>query len=176
MYKILVADDEKGYCDLLEKAINRMEGFHVVGKAYDGELAAKLVEQLHPDILITDIEMADLSGLELLEWIRDSGQKILTIFCTAFRSFDYAKKAIELHAFDYFLKPVRYGELTEKLAQATRALGASQELPPMGPDAPEEAPPAGNRRVRTGRDFTGSGLPSGVVCSTADCSFPWRCP
>lgn len=58
MYQILIADDEKGYCDLLEKSINRMEGFHVVGKAYDGERAAQLAEELHPDILITDINMS----------------------------------------------------------------------------------------------------------------------
>ena len=147
---ILLVDDERQVLDGIRHGVDfEALGLDEVLTARSGEEAREIIEKTRVDILITDIEMADLSGLELLEWIRDSGQKILTIFCTAFRSFDYAKKAIELHAFDYFLKPVRYGELTEKLAQATRALGVSQEPPHIGPDVPEEAPPAGNRRVRS---------------------------
>lgn len=115
MYKILVADDEKGYCDLLEKAINRMEGFHVVGKAYDGELAAKLVEQLHPDILITDINMPKLSGLDLLRQVQKIDSNIETLVVSGYSDFSYAKGAMALGVNDYLLKPFLPDELQEVL-------------------------------------------------------------
>lgn len=153
---ILLVDDERQVLDGIRHGVDfEALGLDEVLTARSGEEARQIIEKTRVDILITDIEMADLSGLELLEWIRDSGQKILTIFCTAFRSFDYAKKAIELHAFDYFLKPVRYGELTEKLAQATRALGVSQELPPYGARRAGRGAP---RREQAGAERRPDGL------------------
>lgn len=146
---ILLVDDERQVLDGIKHGVDfEALGLDEVLTARSGEEARAIIEKTRVDILITDIEMADMSGLELLEWIRDSGQKILTIFCTAFRNFDYAKKAIELHAFDYFLKPVRYEELTEKLAQAMRQLGVSYR-PPQPGEKPEEPPAAGNKRVRS---------------------------
>lgn len=111
MYRILIADDEKGYCDLLEKSINRMEGFHVVGKAYDGERAAELAGQLHPDILITDINMPKLSGLELLRRVQEADQKIETLVISGYSDFSYAKSAITLGVNDYLVKPFLPDEL-----------------------------------------------------------------
>lgn len=136
---ILLVDDERQVLDGIRHGVDfKALGLDEVLTARSGEEAQEIIRRTQVDILITDIEMADLSGLQLLEWIRDSGQKILTIFCTAFRNFDYAKKAVELHAFDYFLKPVSYAELTDKLAQAMRQLGVSYQAPQPGATTPRE--------------------------------------
>lgn len=115
MYRILIADDEKGYCDLLEKSINRMEGFCVVGKAYDGERATELVEQLRPDILITDINMPKLTGLELLRRVQEIDQEIETLVISGYSDFSYAKSAITLGVNDYLVKPFLPDELLDVL-------------------------------------------------------------
>ena len=121
---ILLVDDERQVLDGILHGVNFTAlGFTKILTARSGEEAQEIILREKIDILVTDIEMADLSGLGLLEWIRDKGYRILTIYCTAFRNFDYAKKAVELHAYDYFLKPVSYTELTKKLIDSIQSLG-----------------------------------------------------
>lgn len=81
-----------------------------------GIAEAKRILQKEPiHAVIADIEMPGGSGLELLEWINEFDPLIVTVFCTSYGDFNYAKKAVELHAFDYFLKPIDYRKLTDKL-------------------------------------------------------------
>lgn len=145
---ILLVDDEKQVIDGMLHGIDFQGlGLDTVLTAHSGEEAKEIVLRQPVDILVTDIEMADLSGLGLLEWIRDQNYPIMTIFCTAFRNFDYARKALELHAFDYFLKPLRYQEITEKLKAAMHTLGvvATVQKPEEDTPPPEAPPP---RRAR----------------------------
>jgi YesN/AraC family two-component response regulator len=147
---ILLVDDEKQALDGILHGVDfDALGLDTVLTARSGEEARELIVRQRIDLLVTDIEMADLSGLELLEWIRDRQYPILTIFCTAFRNFDYAKKALELHAFDYFLKPIRYEELTEKLQSAIRSIGVIRQAddPAPKPAPQESAPPTKVRGV-----------------------------
>ncbi len=145
---VLLVDDEKQVIDGMLHGIDFQSiGLDTVLTARSGEDAKNIILNQKVDILLTDIEMADLSGLGLLEWIRDQKYPIMTIFCTAFRNFDYAKKALELHAFDYFLKPIRYEEITEKLQAAMRTLGIVSSAPQSAPEtvSHEDTPP---RKVR----------------------------
>lgn len=145
---VLLVDDEKQVLDGMLHGVDFQGiGLDTVLTARSGEEAKEIITRRPVDILITDIEMADLSGLGLLEWIRDQNYPIITIFCTAFRNFDYAKKALELHAFDYFLKPIRYEEITEKLKLAMQALGVMTFTykPAVHIDLQEVTPP---RRVK----------------------------
>lgn len=128
MYRILIADDEKGYCDLLEKSINRMEGFHVVGKAYDGQRAAELVQQLHPDILITDINMPKLSGLDLLRRVQEIDSGIETLVISGYSEFSYAKSALTLGVNDYLVKPFLPQELREVLEKMSGQIETRKAL------------------------------------------------
>lgn len=118
---ILIVDDEP---DIVEGIITGVDleglGFSKVLAAKSGEQAMELMRQQPVDVLLTDIEMSDMDGLTLLEWVREQDFDTVTIFCTAYPEFNYAKKAVELQAFDYYLKPIRYGELTEKLRAAVR--------------------------------------------------------
>lgn len=114
-YRVLIADDEKGFCDLLEKSINRMGNYHVVGKAYDGLRATELVKELHPDILITDINMPKLSGLDLLRRVQAIDSEIETLVISGYSEFSFAKAAIALGVNDYLVKPFLPDELHEVL-------------------------------------------------------------
>ena len=145
---ILLVDDERQVLDGILHGVNFSSlGFTRILTARSGEEAQDIILKEKIDILVTDIEMADLSGLGLLEWIRDNGYRILTIYCTAFRNFDYARKAVELHAYDYFLKPVSYAELTRKLIDAVQALGV--QLPNNNTSSAGNEPPApSGKRVR----------------------------
>lgn len=147
---VLLVDDEKQVLyGMLHGVDFKRIGFDTVLTARSGEEAKEIIIRQRVDILVSDIEMADLSGLGLLEWIRDNNYPILTIFCTAFRNFDYAKKALELHAFDYFLKPIRYEELTKKLSHAVSSLGTIyQHLPPASPAEPQVQENTSPPRVR----------------------------
>ena len=111
----MIADDERGFCDLLEKSINRMEGYQVVGKAYDGLKAAQLVEELRPDIFITDINMPKLNGLDLLRQVQEMGVELETLVISGYSEFSYAKTAIALGVNDYLLKPFLPDELCQVL-------------------------------------------------------------
>ena len=138
---VLLVDDEKQVLDGMLHGIDfDALGADTVLTARSGEEAKEIITRQPVNILVCDIEMADLSGLGLLEWIRDENYPIRTIFCTAFRRFDYAKKALELHAFDYFLKPIRFDELSRKLAAAmdTAPLVFRPAIPPAQP--PEASP------------------------------------
>jgi len=80
---------------------------------------AKELFKEHPiDLMLCDIEMPEGTGLDLLEWVRDSGYKTECIFLTCHEEFFYAKRAIELQSLDYVLKPVPYNELLKKLLKA----------------------------------------------------------
>ncbi len=118
---ILIVDDEP---DIIEGVITGVDleglGFTEVMTARSGEQAMELMRRKPADVLLTDIEMSDMNGLTLLSWVREHDFDTVTIFCTAYPEFNYAKKAVELQAFDYYLKPIRYEELTEKLRAAVR--------------------------------------------------------
>ncbi|WP_322169151.1 helix-turn-helix domain-containing protein [Acutalibacter caecimuris] len=116
---ILLVDDEH---DIIEGMLAGID-FETLGitKVYTAFSAqeARIILSQHPvDILLTDIEMPGESGLDFLTWLSRQNQQIVTVFCTNFANFDYAKKAVELHCFDYYLKPIAYEDLQEHLAAA----------------------------------------------------------
>ncbi len=116
MYRIVIADDEEYVRELVAKNINQSSrDFVVVGKAEDGEEAVRLIEKLEPDILITDICMPRLSGLELVRKIQELDRNIKTVIISGYDDFSYAKQAISLGVTEYLLKPFLPEELYEVL-------------------------------------------------------------
>ncbi|MCC8103652.1 MAG: response regulator [Clostridiales bacterium] len=116
---ILLVDDNRYVLEGLEAGID----FHAVGidgifKAQSMRQAIELLGREEVSLVLTDIEMPGGSGLQLLEWINQNRPEIVTLFCTSFANFDYAKKALELHSFDYYLKPIRYDQLQDLLEKA----------------------------------------------------------
>lgn len=112
MYRIIVADDEEYVRDLLVKYINKSQTqFEVIGVASDGLEAIELVKKLEPDILITDICMPVLTGLELIKMVNELNQSIKTVVISGYDEFSYVKTALTLNVKDYLLKPFLPEEL-----------------------------------------------------------------
>lgn len=91
--------------------------FHNVYKATCVDEAKNMFETHRIDAALCDIEMPDGSGLDLLEWVNHNYTSVLSLVLTCHAEFSYAKRAVSLACRDYLLKPVDYGELTEKLRE-----------------------------------------------------------
>ncbi len=119
MLKMLIADDEKIIRDGLMEAFDwHSMGIEVVGLAQNGETALSLFDQYQPDIVITDIRMPRMDGLELTEKIRKQNQDVKIIILTGYDEFSYAQQSIKNNVFDYLLKPVKKAQLKESVLRA----------------------------------------------------------
>ena len=116
MYTVVVADDEEELRKALIKRVNwDQAGFRVVGEAENGVEALELVEQLKPDLLLTDIQMPFISGIELAREVREIRPNMQIAFLSGYDEFSYAQQAIQYNIISYILKPISAAELTEEL-------------------------------------------------------------
>lgn len=112
-YKVLLVDDEEEVIQVIIKKINWEEiGFSVAGYADNGIRAFEMVEEFQPDVVMTDIKMPFMDGMELSKRIKAEYPTTKILFFTGFDEFEYAKEAIHLEAEEYILKPVNSIELT----------------------------------------------------------------
>lgn len=127
MLKVLVVDDEmfvrKG---LVMETDWKALGFVVAAEAENGLEALDAVHKYQPDLIICDIRMPKMTGLEMLKVLRSEGNQVHVIFLTAYSEFEYAKEALKLYAFDYLLKPFEDGELEAAVTRAKKAIEAKQ--------------------------------------------------
>ena len=112
MLKVLVVEDE----ELIRRGIVLAVDWAaldcvVVGEAANGEEALEAVERLGPTLIITDLKMPRMDGIELLRRLRESGNNVYVIILTAYDSFEYAQSALRLGAVDFLLKPFHDGDL-----------------------------------------------------------------
>ena len=115
-YTVVVADDEPGLRDAVCSMVRWEEiGFRLVGSAGNGLDALQLVEQLQPDLLLTDIQMPFISGTELAKSVRELQPLIAIAFLSGYDDFEYAQRAIENRVISYLLKPISMAELTAAL-------------------------------------------------------------
>lgn len=123
MLKILVVDDEmfvrRGI--VMETDWAAMD-CAVVAEASNGEEALEAVHRYRPDLIISDIRMPRMDGIELLKTLRQEGNEVRVIFLTAYSEFEYAKQALRYFAFDYLLKPFEDGELEECVLRAKKEI------------------------------------------------------
>ncbi len=121
MHKILIADDEPIECMVAKKFMeSHYDGVLEVVMASNGNEAVSRFEAEHCEIALLDIEMPGMNGLEAAERIRSQFPNAQIIFLTAFDEFDYAKKAIAVHALEYLLKPMDDNELMMTIDEAIR--------------------------------------------------------
>jgi len=130
MIKILIIDDEPIIREGLQRTIN-WEHLHckIIGEAENGVEAIEKINTLVPDIVITDIMMPGLSGLELTKYVKDNYPHIKIIFLTGYNNFSFAQQAIKLGAFDFLLKPTNTEDLEKIIIKARdEIIKASEEL------------------------------------------------
>ncbi|MGN0977028.1 MAG: response regulator, partial [Faecousia sp.] len=132
MLKVLVVEDE----EMIRKGIVLTVDWAaldcvVVGEAANGVEALEAVRRCDPSLIITDLKMPQMDGIQMLERLREMGNHTYVIILTAYDSFQYAQTALRLGAVDYLLKPFHDGDL-EKAVQ--RVQQRFQAKPPTGPD------------------------------------------
>jgi two-component system response regulator (stage 0 sporulation protein A) len=115
MLKVFVADDNREFSDLLVEYLEQQRDIEVVGKAYDGKEALDLIAENPPDVLLLDIIMPHLDGLGVLEKINEMENKPKVIMLTAFGQENITRKAVELGASYYILKPFNMDVLVERI-------------------------------------------------------------
>lgn len=126
---VLIVDDDRFVIASLEKGLNWSAlGFSKVYTAYNITSAKTIIEENTIHLLISDIDMPQGSGLDLLSWIRERDDDITTIFLTNYADFNYAQKAVELKTFHYFLKPIEFDKLEKIIQDATAHLQKVQAL------------------------------------------------
>ena len=128
---IIIADDEKKICRLLEYLIDWDEiGAKLLGVAYDGISAFQLIQEKKPDVLLTDIRMPDMDGLQLIEEAKKQNASLKCIIISGYKDFQYAQQGIRYGVRDYLLKPINQDDLTrtlKKLVNETMEQKSSQE-------------------------------------------------
>ncbi len=115
---VLIVDDEHLARQRLKKMLSANSGYRIIGEAETGEDALKKTQTSRPDIVLMDIRMPGMDGLEAASYINRMDKPPAIIFTTAFS--DHALNAFETHAIDYLLKPIRQSRLDAALSAAKR--------------------------------------------------------
>lgn len=123
--KVFICDDDAGMRLVLRKAVEKIEGFDIVGEAEDGDSALLLIDELRPDIVFIDVEMPKISGIECAQKIVDINPKIIIIFATAHA--EYMSDAFSLYAFDYLVKPFKIERIYQTLGRIKAMKDVQQE-------------------------------------------------
>ncbi|ASA23663.1 response regulator [Paenibacillus donghaensis] len=118
MHQILLVDDEPYVVDDLSISISWAElQFEHIHKAYSGFEALEIMRKHPIDIIVTDINMPEMSGLQLIEQIRKEWKHVKVVLLTGYAEFEYATKALQQQASAYLLKPIANGALVEVIEQ-----------------------------------------------------------
>ena len=123
MLKIFLVEDEIVMREGIKNNIDwEREGFDFVGEASDGELAYPLIQKTHPDILITDIRMPFMDGLELSRLVKQEMPDLKIIILSGYDEFEYAKEAISIGITDYLVKPIGGAQLLEAVKKVAKVV------------------------------------------------------
>jgi two-component system response regulator YesN len=130
MKKLLLVDDERAFAESLALLIKRElhDEFEVSGLAFTGREAIEKVGQAAPDIVVMDLRMPGLSGLDAIREMRSRGASPMFILVTAYERFDTAREAVALGVADYLVKPVQKERLFLSLRTAALAVDRRNEL------------------------------------------------
>ena len=122
-YRVLLVDDEEDIRVGISRKMNWAElGFVLVGEAENGQEALELAEALEPDVVLTDIKMPFMDGLELCRILSGRLPASKFVVFSGFDEFEYAKQAIRMNVFEYILKPISAAELSGVLQRLKEQL------------------------------------------------------
>lgn len=122
MRDVLVVDDDFMVAEIHRRFVERVDGFCPVGVARTGADALASAAELRPDLILLDVYLPDMTGLEVLQRLRAEGNRVGVIMVTAARELDTVRGALDGGAADYLVKPFDFDQLQTKLAAfATRA-------------------------------------------------------
>ncbi|RRJ61725.1 response regulator [Paenibacillus oralis] len=155
MLKLMIVDDEAIIVKGLQHVIRRMKTpFTDIVGISDSVEALRMAAEFKPDLLITDIQMPELSGLDLIQSVSEKKAASKFIILTGYETFDYARKAIRLQVADYLLKPVDPQELSGLLNRLSMEIVEERSRLQAATDT--EEPPEdqdSNHNIRRFKDF-----------------------
>jgi CheY-like chemotaxis protein len=123
---ILIVDDEPRVAFFLSKSLEHAEQDYRVSIAHSGEEALEVLNHSSVDLLVTDLRMPGISGLELMRWVRASSPQTRTILITAYGDDEVKAEANRLEAYRYITKPFNVADFTEAVQEALRDMAISQ--------------------------------------------------
>lgn len=139
MHKILIVDDEAIFRKGLRKMIAALgEQWDVVGEAKDGYEAIELIEQLKPDVLLTDIRMPRMDGIQLQQLARERVPDLVCVVISGYDEFSYVQQSLRMGVKDYLLKPIEREQLADVLGKLETHLEQREELRAQPGDSREE--------------------------------------
>ncbi len=149
LIRVAFADDDPGMRSVVQKILERSGGFEVVGEASDGRELLEIVERERPQLVVLDVEMPNVTGVEAAREIQDTDPSTILIFSTAHEQ--YMADAFSVYAFDYLLKPYKVARALQTLERVKDVL-RTRERAEKAYDAGEApAAPATPRPAPTGR-------------------------
>lgn len=123
MHTVVIIDDEPWTRDVI-KSLGEWEklGLEVVGEASDGETGWLLIRKVLPDIVITDVRMPRINGLDLVRMMREENMESPVVVISGYDDYDYVHKALKLGVVDYLLKPIKPEDLNKQLENCVNEL------------------------------------------------------
>ena len=169
MMRVMVVEDE----EMIRKGIVMAVDWAaldciVVGEAANGEQALAVAEDCQPTLIITDLKMPKMDGLEMVRRLREAGSRAYVIILTAYDSFAYAQTAIRLGAVDFLLKPFHDGDLENAVLALQKKIEGQKKSADV--QLPELRSGAKSRYVQEAMDYIGkncadAGLSIGQVAA-----------
>ena len=134
-YKVVIIDDEKWTREII-KGLGEWDklGLEVVGEASDGEFGLEIIKRTNPDIVISDVCMPRLNGLQLIEKVKSNGFESLIIMISGYDDFSYVQNALRLGVSDYILKPIKASILNEQLEKCVETIKKKRNSSNIGLD------------------------------------------
>ncbi|WP_339819231.1 response regulator [Paenibacillus sp. FSL R7-0216] len=121
--KVLIVDDEHLIRNLIRMRIDwEQEGFEIVGEAPSAQEAMELVEQQKPDVILTDIYMPNIDGIEFSRSVLEKHPQIKIVVVSGHDEFEYAQQSIKIGVFDFLLKPIRAADLLHVTSKLKRKI------------------------------------------------------
>lgn len=162
MIRILLAEDQAMVRGALSALLGLEQDIDVLGAAADGEAAWREVQRLQPDVLVTDIEMPGLSGLELAQRVQRHALATRVVIVTTFARAGFLRRALDAGVCGYLLKDSPAEQLADAVRQVHR--GGRAIDPQLAIDAWSEADPLNDRERQILR-LAGEGLPAGEIAA-----------
>lgn len=123
LYNVLLVDDEADVLQAMKKKIDwEALGFCLAGTAENGQEALEMAEQLHIDVVMTDIKMPYMDGLTLCKNLKQSYRNMKVIIYSGFDDFEFAREAVHLEAEEYLLKPISAGDMEAAFSKVRKKL------------------------------------------------------
>lgn len=136
MLKLIIADDEFAIREAISSIIDwKALNIDLIGKCKNGPETLKMIYDSHPDIVLTDIKMPGLSGLDLIKQTVKCGMDISFIILSGYAEFEYAKQAIQFGVSNYLLKPCNENQITEAIKKASAEIMKKKKIRELIPES-----------------------------------------